>query len=128
VVVAPASDAKPPLVNDREARQAPRFRLTDLQLPGQLVVSESGQALLALAVDVARGGLGVVIGAALPKDTLVSYHVAGETVPMRVCWHWEQKPGRFRHGLQVLDGRYDLEEIFFALGCIDLELDLDTLE
>lgn len=104
----------------REHRQFERFELVDRELPGQLCLAGSHESLTAVALDVSKGGLGILTGEALAAGTMLELNVDGKVISLRVMWN-KARENLFRHRDQATDPSIDLEELFFSHGCIDLD-------
>lgn len=103
-------------------RANPRYKLTTKQLPGSMQIKADSQPVLAMVTDVAKGGLGLVMAREIPIGTDLIYSISGLTLTLRVVWSKRQKRN-VRHGLKLLNADVDLQELYFALGLVDVDLD-----
>jgi hypothetical protein len=107
----------------RELRAAPRYTVVNKQLPGDLLIAESAQYVFAVAVDASKFGLGVVIAEELDVNTQLVFVLDGWRIPLRVAWNKKRGKNLYRHGLEVTDKSMDIEELLFARGCLEVNLD-----
>ena len=105
-----------------EQRSAPRFNLTNKQLPGVLSIADSGRKIFAMAVDVSKFGLCIAACEEIPPGTHLVFEIEGTSHALRVVWNKKLGKNVFRHGLQVTDAAQDLEYALFTSGCLEIDL------
>ncbi len=104
----------------KERRSEDRKTLTGL-MPGRLFLISSDRTLSARPLDVSVHGLGILMGEKVPDGTEIGLSVEKrQIVKMRVTWSKEDfgKRDLIRYGLECLDTKLNLEEIFLATGCL----------
>ena len=106
-----------------ELRTAPRYEMVNTQLPGEFYLAESRDSVFAVAVDASRFGLGIAMAEQVLPGTTLVYYINGICIPLRVVWNKKRGKNLFRHGLEVTDKSFDLEDLLFANGCLEVNLD-----
>ncbi len=104
----------------KERRSEERKTLTGL-MPGRLFLISSDRTLSARPLDVSAQGLGILMSENVPDGTEIGLAVEKrQIVKMRVAWSKEDfgKRDLYRYGLECLDKKLNLEEIFLATGCL----------
>ena len=107
-----------------ELRTAPRYKMVSTQLPGKLYLAESKVPVFAVAVDASKFGLGIAMAEQLLQGTMLVFEINGTCIPLRVVWNKKREKNLYRRGLEVTDKSLDLEDLLFASGCLEVNLDM----
>lgn len=104
----------------KERRTNERKTLTGL-MPGRFFLPSTDRTLSARPIDVSHHGLGIIMSEKVEEGTEVALAVEKrQVIKLRVVWSKEDfgKRDLYRYGLECIDAKINLEEVFFATGCL----------
>ncbi len=104
----------------KERRSNERVILTGL-MPGRMFLIASDKTISARPLDVSPNGLGILLSEKIADGTEIGLSVEKrQIVKLRVIWSKEDfgKRDLYRYGLECIDTKLNLEEIFLATGCL----------
>ena len=109
----------------QEGRQHRRLKLTGLPAPARLFSANERRELSFRPVDVSKLGLGLFIAEALKVGSEVLLLIDLQEILLQIRWRADVRHdgGLFRYGLLALSDEVDLEELFFAHGCLEEDID-----
>jgi len=103
-----------------ERRNNERKTLTGL-MPGRFFLVQTDRTLSARPIDVSQHGLGIIMGEKVEEGAEVALSVEKrQVIKMRIVWSKEDfgKRDLYRYGLECLDPKINLEEVFLVTGCL----------
>lgn len=111
-----------------ENRRHRRLRLTSVPAPARLFTADDRRELSFRPVDISKVGLGLLIAERLEVDSELVLALDGHEVLLQVKWrapepHYDDL---CRYGLFAPSDEIDLEQMFFAYGCLEEDLDDDA--
>jgi hypothetical protein len=110
-------DAPPVAV---ERRSYARNLRVNGSLPGKLVDYERHDVIQAVATDVSRNGVGIMVNRLLQPGQILTMVMAGKNLSLKVIHSYPHltRSGHFICGLECQDRTENLESIFSASGCL----------
>lgn len=101
-----------------ERRNRERKKLSGL-LPGRLYIDGQKSSLSCRPIDVAKGGMGILVSELLVPGTKVLLILKDRELELEIKWGKPDfgKKNLYRYGLECLS-EDNLEEIFIQSGCL----------
>lgn len=102
-----------------EKRKSQRSKLTGL-LPGKFVTESDLKNFSCRPVDVSSNGLGILCSQHLETNTILILILKDSSIYFKVIWRQPDygKKSMFRYGLQNLNNKINIEEVFRETGCL----------
>ena len=89
-------------------------------LPGKLIDFDRHEPIRAVATDVSRDGIGIMVDKILQPGQVLTMVMSGKNVTLKVIHTYPHltRVGHFICGLELVDRTDNLESIFAANGCL----------
>jgi hypothetical protein len=110
-------DAPPVML---EKRAFARNMRVNGSLPGKLIDYDRHEPIRAVATDVSRNGLGIMVEKVLQPGQILTMVMSGRNLSFKVIHTYPHltRVGHFICGLELMDRNDNLESIFAANGCL----------
>lgn len=108
----------PPMALERRS-YARNLRVSGT-LPGKLIDYDRHEPIHAVATDVSRSGLGIMVQVVLRPGQILTLVTGDKNLSLRVVHTYPHltRVGSFICGLELIEGNHNLESIFAAGGCL----------